>query len=170
MTSRASLCLIGLGLLLAGCFRRARRDPLSPLFHASRGSGATSARADGVDEASGPALAALAPDRKSTETRPASRTMANDSASPPSIRVVSHEGESDSEETVEQDAASAGEEANADEMQVQDGAKDHTLTLGNVMYLADARNPNVAVARERIQEAYARVERADTLWIPPGRG
>lgn len=41
-----------------------------------------------------------------------------------------------------------------------------TLSLGNVLHLADARNPNVAVARERINEAYARVERAETLWLP----
>lgn len=42
----------------------------------------------------------------------------------------------------------------------------YTLNLGNVLYLADSRNPNVAVARERINEAYARVDRAETLWIP----
>ncbi|MBI1346268.1 TolC family protein [bacterium] len=42
----------------------------------------------------------------------------------------------------------------------------YTLNLGNVLHLADSQNPNVAVARERINEAYARVERAETLWIP----
>lgn len=42
----------------------------------------------------------------------------------------------------------------------------YQLNLGNVLYLADAQNPNVAFARERITEAYARVERAETLWIP----
>ncbi|HUQ69983.1 MAG TPA: TolC family protein [Planctomycetaceae bacterium] len=42
----------------------------------------------------------------------------------------------------------------------------YTLSLGNVLHLADAQNPNVAVARERINEAYARVERAETLWLP----
>lgn len=42
----------------------------------------------------------------------------------------------------------------------------YPLSLSNVLYLADAQNPNVAVARERINEAYARVERADTLWLP----
>lgn len=40
------------------------------------------------------------------------------------------------------------------------------LTLGNVLHLADSQNPNVAVARERINEAYARVDRAETLWLP----
>lgn len=46
------------------------------------------------------------------------------------------------------------------------GSGAYTLSLGNVLHLADAQNPNVAVARERINEAYARVERADTLWLP----
>lgn len=42
----------------------------------------------------------------------------------------------------------------------------YPLTLGGILHLADAQNPNVAVARERIDEAYARVERAEVLWIP----
>lgn len=42
----------------------------------------------------------------------------------------------------------------------------YMLSLGGILQLADARNPNVAVARERIDEAYARVERADALWLP----
>lgn len=40
------------------------------------------------------------------------------------------------------------------------------MSLGNVLYFADAQNPNVALARERINEAYAHVERAETLWLP----
>ncbi len=42
----------------------------------------------------------------------------------------------------------------------------YVLSLGNVLHFADAQNPNVALARERINEAYARVERAETLWLP----
>ena len=42
----------------------------------------------------------------------------------------------------------------------------YALTLGNVLYLADAQNPNVVFARERINEAYARVDRAQALWLP----
>jgi len=42
----------------------------------------------------------------------------------------------------------------------------YTLNLARVLQIADAQNPNVAVARERINEAYARVERADVLWLP----
>lgn len=40
------------------------------------------------------------------------------------------------------------------------------LTLDQVLALADGQNPNVALARERIQEAYARKDRADVLWLP----
>lgn len=43
---------------------------------------------------------------------------------------------------------------------------DYTFSLSEVLSLADAQNPNVALARERINEAYARVERAEVLWLP----
>jgi len=42
----------------------------------------------------------------------------------------------------------------------------YVLSLGNVLSLAEGQNPNVALARERINEAYARVDRAETLWLP----
>ena len=42
----------------------------------------------------------------------------------------------------------------------------YTLTLFGVIGLADSRNPNVILARERINEAYARVDRAEALWLP----
>ena len=42
----------------------------------------------------------------------------------------------------------------------------YALSLGNVLYLADEQNPNLAAAYERINEAYARVDRAKTLWLP----
>lgn len=45
-------------------------------------------------------------------------------------------------------------------------ASAYQLSLGNILYLADVQNPNIALARERINEAYARVEQADTLWLP----
>lgn len=40
------------------------------------------------------------------------------------------------------------------------------MTLDGVLGLADSRNPNVILARERINEAYARVDRAEALWLP----
>jgi outer membrane protein TolC len=41
-----------------------------------------------------------------------------------------------------------------------------TLTLSDALELADSQNPNAAAARERIREAWARVDRADVLWLP----
>jgi outer membrane protein TolC len=54
---------------------------------------------------------------------------------------------------------------NGDEVAVELPAS-YTLDLANVLYLADAQNPNVSFARERINEAYARVDRAESLWLP----
>ncbi|MFO1043174.1 MAG: TolC family protein [Planctomycetaceae bacterium] len=75
--------------------------------------------------------------------------------------VSSSTGESNDGIAFETAAKSAEIESKPDEAS---GA--YTLSLGNVLYLADAQNPNVAVAREKINEAYARVERAETLWLP----
>lgn len=46
----------------------------------------------------------------------------------------------------------------------------YPLSLGDILHLADVQNPNVALARERINEAYARVDRAEALWLPSLRG
>lgn len=40
------------------------------------------------------------------------------------------------------------------------------LDLGSAMQLAAGQNPNVAFARERINEAYAQHARAEALWLP----
>ena len=40
------------------------------------------------------------------------------------------------------------------------------LDLSSVLSLADGQNPQVGLARERIAEAYAQVNRADVLWLP----
>ena len=40
------------------------------------------------------------------------------------------------------------------------------LDLGSVLSLADGQNMQVGLARERIAEAYAQVNRADVLWLP----
>lgn len=44
--------------------------------------------------------------------------------------------------------------------------KAYPLDLGSVLGLADGQNPQVILARERINEAYAQVDRADILWLP----
>jgi len=43
------------------------------------------------------------------------------------------------------------------------------IDLPTALQLADARNPLVAFTRERIQQAYAQLERADVLWLPSVR-
>jgi len=45
----------------------------------------------------------------------------------------------------------------------------YPLTIDDILFLADAQNPNLAVARERISEAYARVDHAEALWLPSVR-
>ncbi len=42
----------------------------------------------------------------------------------------------------------------------------YPLDLSGVLGLADGQNPQVVLARERINEAYAQVDRADVLWLP----
>jgi len=43
------------------------------------------------------------------------------------------------------------------------------IDLPTALQLADARNPLVAFTRERIQQAYAQLQRADVLWLPSVR-
>lgn len=62
--------------------------------------------------------------------------------------------------------AQATDQASSSKFQPIPAAGTYSLTLWNVLQLADAQNPNVALARERINEAYARVDRAETLWVP----
>lgn len=40
------------------------------------------------------------------------------------------------------------------------------LNMDNVLQMAETQNPQIAVARERIHEAYARALQADTAWLP----
>lgn len=42
----------------------------------------------------------------------------------------------------------------------------YQLSLANILQLAGAQNPNIALAQERILESYARVDRAESLWLP----
>lgn len=41
-----------------------------------------------------------------------------------------------------------------------------TLDLSTILMLVDGQNPQIQLARERIQEAYAQADRADALWLP----
>lgn len=64
------------------------------------------------------------------------------------------------------DEATNATEEEAGRFTTTPAAGAYQLSLGNILYLADVQNPNIALARERINEAYARVEQADTLWLP----
>lgn len=67
-------------------------------------------------------------------------------------------------------AVAAAHSSSSDAIDPNDSTTESTsvnmLSLGNILYLADAQNPNVILARERISEAYSRVERAEALWLP----
>ncbi len=65
-----------------------------------------------------------------------------------------------------QDDSPAVELTSDHEVVVSKPTSGSVLSLSDVLSLADVQNPNVAQARERINEAYARVERAETLWLP----
>lgn len=57
-------------------------------------------------------------------------------------------------------------DASPEPMSAVKTANSYPLDLGGALGLADGQSPQVMVARERINEAYAQVERADILWIP----
>src|SRR5439155_101842 len=40
------------------------------------------------------------------------------------------------------------------------------IDLPTALSLANASNPTIAIARERVQEAYARLRQAEVLWLP----
>jgi len=42
----------------------------------------------------------------------------------------------------------------------------HAIDLATVLQLTDGQNPQVAFARERIQEAFAQLDRSQVLWLP----
>lgn len=82
----------------------------------------------------------------------------NDDRVPPKPAVTDEEK---SEEAQEAEKSLADAQASLPE--------GYVLNINNVLYLADAQNPNVGFARERINEAYARVDRAQALWLPSVR-
>jgi hypothetical protein len=48
----------------------------------------------------------------------------------------------------------------------EDGGNVRSIDLPTALHLADARNPLVAYTREQVRQAYAKLERADVLWLP----
>lgn len=53
-----------------------------------------------------------------------------------------------------------GQKFNEDRGEVQ------PIDLPTALHLADARNPLVAFTREQVRQSYAKLERADVLWLP----
>ncbi len=47
-----------------------------------------------------------------------------------------------------------------------DGASAQLIDLTTALRLADTKNPEIALARERIREAFAQQEHAEVLWLP----
>lgn len=62
--------------------------------------------------------------------------------------------------------ANEPEEADAVVTESNDESQSRAITLGAVLEVVDRDNPSVAVARERVFEAYAQWQRAEVLWLP----
>lgn len=65
--------------------------------------------------------------------------------------------------TSEAGAADAAWEANDP---AADGQMEYPINLGTVLSLVSGQNPEVRFARWRIEEAYARLDQAQVLWLP----
>ena len=63
-------------------------------------------------------------------------------------------------------APSPTESSSADSADEKPTSRMYSFTISDVLLLADTQNPNVAFARERISEAYAKLDRAESLWLP----
>jgi outer membrane protein TolC len=48
----------------------------------------------------------------------------------------------------------------------ENGGELKPIDLATALQLADARNPQVAFTREQVRQAFAKIERADVLWLP----
>jgi outer membrane protein TolC len=92
---------------------------------------------------------------------------------PGKIKLASHDSEqSDTDGTIRDtpstDVAPVTDET-ATQVSGDPTAKGHPINLETVLQLTSGQNPQVAFAHERIQEAYAQLERAQVLWLPSVR-
>ncbi len=118
---------------------------------------------------------ATAKDSKSSKDRPATKVAGANSPSG-KVRLVAHESGSD--ETPRRVAAADKKTVTAADgtegTNATDGtlapdvslSKAHPISLDTALQLTSGQNPQVAYARERIQEAFAQLERAQVLWLP----
>jgi outer membrane protein TolC len=108
---------------------------------------------------------ATTPDRKPPPAAPAPITRTKQ-AQPPapdpqaqsSVALVSAEFPEQSPEELQ-----PGEPGPSSDNQPLDG---RPITLLSVLEVVDRDNPNVNIARHRLEEAYAQWQRADALWLP----
>ncbi|MBL8818429.1 MAG: TolC family protein [Planctomyces sp.] len=179
MTQRVPVSLLALAIGFSGCAavpaksvrnERSRPESAAPVAHTATFSGTAAASGDrsltvmdvpSQDETSKnkASLSSVALEQSETETPDGEKIstvsmMVTSNATDETLTI-------DSPNSAESDQPASGSIASS-----ETGAEAYSLNLGNVLYLADAQNPNVAVARERINDAYARVERAKTLWVP----
>ncbi|MBL8850740.1 MAG: TolC family protein [Planctomycetaceae bacterium] len=65
-----------------------------------------------------------------------------------------------------EDAAPVPEVSSTTVPQVEQPADRYPITLSTALYLAGSSNLQVALAQERVREAYARLDGAKVLWVP----
>ena len=82
------------------------------------------------------------------------------------VVTVSGETSDDDQQTVSPTTVTTAQNDVAAASEPTPAVPHAVLTLDQVLALADGQNPNVALARERIHEAYARLDRAEVLWLP----
>jgi outer membrane protein TolC len=144
--SRRIACLWAAGLM-AGC--AAPAPPFRPVtLRSSTPESSVAARP-----------AATAPDRE----RP---KFATPPAEPGQIRLAAHDSESESPTEDSPAEISVQVQPAKTEVSQAETAGKHPIDLGTVLQLTDGQNPQVAFARERIQEAFAQLDRAQVLWLP----
>ena len=164
MTRRSHFWVVLLTIIATGCAgTRSSRDV------AVRRSATDSAV--GSSRATASTTSKLAPKLR-FEERPATSAHHDDDGSEHAVTQTSATDRDEPINTVTSpsaeladDAASAGSLTATEQLPTP-----YPLNLGDILHLADAQNPNIAFARERINEAYARVDRAETLWLPSLRG
>src|SRR5262245_50093350 len=98
-------------------------------------------------------------------------SMVPSAARPGRIRLAAHESESEPQSPIDGRAAddSATSETVKPAAAEITSPAPHPIDLGTVLQLTDGQNPQVAFARERIQEAFAQLDRAHALWLPSTR-
>lgn len=95
------------------------------------------------------------------------RENAAESALPARIKLTAHDDEPDDAIAANITADLSSPAASHDAAGPQKPATDtHSIDLETALQLTSGQNPQVAFARERIEEAFAQLDRAQILWLP----